>query len=294
MWIIGVDGGGTKCEAGLFTHSGDLLARARTGPANLFANFTGAMACIEQASEQLFSKCQAQHNISVTQQDCFISLGCAGGSIESVKQHFRQWPHQYAGALLNTDVYVSCLGANKTKACAIFVIGTGSCLAVFTPEDPINMQQFGGHGFILGDIASGAWLGKQALSWYLQALETHPQDTLLLTTLKRELGSSTSLIIETFGQASAREFAELVPVILNVQDSSPTVANWLAQGAAYAANLIERHTDKNQPIFLTGGLATVYKPLIEKRIATAVTIPNKSAIFGAYAAAKDYLNRQNG
>jgi len=38
----------------------------------------------------------------------------------------------------------------------------------------------------------------------------------------------------------------------------------------------------------------VYKPLIEKRIATAVTIPNKSAIFGAYAAAKDYLNRQNG
>ncbi|MFT6268360.1 MAG: glucosamine kinase [Alphaproteobacteria bacterium] len=304
MWIIGVDGGGTKCEAGLFTSNGEILATALAGPANLYANFEGALDAIEQSAEQLLSMCQAQHNITITKQDCFLSLGCAGGSIDSVKRQFQQWHHEYAGAVLTTDVHVSCLAANNAKPCALFVIGTGSCLAVYSPEDdlPINYQQsttqhqakrtlkqYGGHGFLLGDIASGAWLGKLAVSWYLQALETPHQDSQLLSALANVLGDNTSQIIEQYGQAHAGDFGTLAPILIAVQDTSVTLNNWLQEGAVYAASLLINHSTSNVPIFLTGGLAAVYKPLIEKLIGRDVHIPNDTAIYGAYLAAKAYL-----
>ena len=36
MWIIGVDGGGTKCKASLFDENGSVIATSETGPANVF------------------------------------------------------------------------------------------------------------------------------------------------------------------------------------------------------------------------------------------------------------------
>lgn len=315
MWIIGVDGGGTKCEASLFTYEGKRLATALTGPANLFTNFEGAIHSIEQATSQLLNACQEQHNITITRKDCLISLGCAGGGVNAVKKQFQQWPHQYAHALLNTDVNVSCFAANNAKACALFVIGTGSCLAVCQPnkqqaqnslqpksEFMVNIgsaitsqpaitsvsviKQYGGHGFLLGDIASGAWLGKHAVSWYLQALETPSSEVYLQSALAPVLGDSTSNIIERYGQANAKQFADLVPILLSVQHTSTVVQDWLQQGALYAAGLLSKHVSNNAPIFLSGGLSGVYQPLIEELLGKRVFVPDESAVYGAYLAAK--------
>jgi glucosamine kinase len=304
MWIIGIDGGGTKCEAGLFKSNGDMLATSLAGPANLYANFKGSVDAIEHAVDQLLAICQARENITLARKDCFLSLGCSGGSIDSVKQQFQQWQHEYAGAALTTDVHVACLAANNTKACALFVIGTGSCLAVYLPPQdlskehqqsqiPLNakqaLKQFGGHGFLLGDIASGAWLGKKAVSWYLQALETAHQDCHLWVALENVLGNNTSQIIEQYGQAQAGKFGTLVPTLLAVKDTSVTVNNWLQEGAVYATDLLTNHSSGDSPVFLTGGLAIVYRPLIEKLLGRNIYIPNDTAIYGAYLAGKDYL-----
>lgn len=292
MWIIGIDGGGTKCAAGLFNPAGQLVATALSGPANIFANFDGAITSIELACEQLIASFNTQEyadkQTRLTKKDCFLSLGCAGGGIDSAKANFQQWQHQYAGAALNTDVHVSCLAANNAKPCALFVIGTGSCLAVLQKQE---VKQLGGHGFLLGDDASGAWLGKQAVAWYLKALESSSIDTELQDALELALGNSISDIIERYGHATAGKFAALVPTILMVNKTSPNVQRWLLEGAQYASNLLMQHMSLDSPIFLTGGLANVYQALIEEKIGRTIHIPNDNAVYGAFYAGKQYLLR---
>jgi glucosamine kinase len=294
-WIIGIDGGGTKCEAGLFSSNGDLLETALAGPANLYSNFEGAINAIEQASELVLQAYSKQHKVLAAKKDCFLSVGCAGGSIASIQQQFTEWQHGYAGAMLNTDVHTSCLSANNAQPCALFVIGTGSCLAVSELEQTengnakFNVKQFGGHGFLLGDIASGAWLGKQALSWYLQALESPQEDSVLLAALGSTLGRDISRIIERYGQAPARDFGALVPVLLSVKQSSVTVNQWLQEGAQYVATLLNSHNPYSNPIYLTGGLAVVYKPLVEAIIDKDVFTPKESPVYGAYLASQSFL-----
>jgi glucosamine kinase len=290
MWIIGIDGGGTKCDAGLFNPAGQLVATAFSGPANIFANFNAAIGEIEQACEQVIdlynAQEQAKANDILSKKDCFLSLGCAGGGVDSAKKKFQRWQHQYAGAALITDVHASCLAANNANPCALFVIGTGSCLAIFQNQ---KIQQFGGHGFLLGDNASGAWLGKQAVSWYLQALETPNNDNQLQNALALSIGDNISDIIEHYGKASAAKFGALVPILLRVNDASPTVQTWLHEGAQYASELIIQHAQQSLPVFLSGGLAGIYKPLIEKMTNRPIQIPNNNAVFGAFLAGKQNL-----
>lgn len=289
MWIIAIDGGGTKCDAGLFNPAGQLIATARSGPANVFANFDGAIAAIELACDQLIDSANTQDSThpKITKEDCFLSLGCAGGSVESAKIKFEKWQHQYAGALLNTDAHVSCLAANKGEPCALFIIGTGSCLAVFQNH---TVKQFGGHGFLLGDHASGAWLGKKAVSWYLQALEIPNSESELTSLLAHLLGNNISDIIEQYGQATAGKFAALVPKILLVEPDSPTVKRWLQEGAGYVSDLLAQHTSKDTPVFLTGGLATIYQALIINISGRPIHIPSENAVYGAYFAGKQALH----
>lgn len=293
MWIIGIDGGGTKCEAGLFNPEGELVSKARSGPANVFANFSGAVSAIDLASDQVIDhynrQQQATSKNKLTKQECFLSLGCAGGSIDSAKKRFHLWEHKYAGAMLTSDIHVSCLAANNAKPCALLVIGTGSCFAVY---DNDQVTQYGGHGFLLGDNASGAWLGKHAISWYLQSLETPNNDIELQRVLSPSLGESVNDIIEKYGQATSGDFGALVPQILLAQTTSTTVQNWLHEGAKYAADLIVHHVHKDIPVFLTGGLANVYKPLVENMIKKPIHVPNENAVFGAFYAGQQYLQQR--
>lgn len=296
MWIISIDGGGTKCEAGLFTVQGELVASAKTGPANLYANFAGAIQSIEQCCDTLLRNYQVQHKRVILKRDCFLSVGCAGGGVDSIKRQFKQWQHDFGGAALNTDVYAACLAANEGQSCALFVIGTGSCLAIFDSEacrdDNIgaSVKHIGGHGFLLGDNASGAWLGKKAVSWYLQALETPNDENQLFSLLASELGSDTSQIIERYGHAPARDFGALAPSILSLQNTSGMVDVWLDEGAHYAANLLSRHRPSSIPIFLTGGLANVYKPLIGDLLQETIYLPSQNAVYGGFLMGKKCLN----
>lgn len=289
MWIIAIDGGGTKCDAGLFSLEGELISTARSGAANVFANFEGAIEAIELACDQLIASAnkQGSTNSKITKEHCFLSLGCAGGGVESARLKFDEWQHQYAGAILNTDAHVSCLAANKGDPCALFIIGTGSCLAVFQNNE---VKQYGGHGFLLGDYASGAWLGKQAISWYLKSLEIPNSDSELKSILEASLACNISDIIQQYGQASAGKFGALAPKILAAEPSSTTVKKWLLEGAQYVSDLLSEHTLPDLPVFLTGGLAPTYQPLLIKINDRSISIPNENAVYGAYLAAKKSMN----
>ena len=89
----------------MYNIQGVVVAESRTGAANLYANFDGALSEIEAACDILLAHFKATNKTDITKQDCFLSLGCAGAGIDSVQKQFALWQHSYAAALLNTDVH---------------------------------------------------------------------------------------------------------------------------------------------------------------------------------------------
>ena len=291
-WIIGIDGGGTKCRAVLYNAQGSKLAESVTGPANIFADFDGALHSIQSACEQaldtynLANKHQPWHPLTLN--DCTVSAGCAGAGVGSAYERFVQWQHPFKQLFLRTDIHFSCMAANMGQSCCLIIVGTGSCIAFYEPLASVDKVQqtglklFGGHGFLLGDIASGAWLGKKAVSWFLQALESPTHDRDLFDIMASRIGTSVSGIIEKYGRANAGEFGQLVPMLLSTQDKSIHVQDWLQQGADYLIDIVKEHANSDQSIFIDGGLAQIYKPILKSQLALDIYSPKEEASYGAY------------
>jgi glucosamine kinase len=283
MWIIGIDGGGTKCQASLFSPDGRVVAASETGPANLFVDFELALKSINDACALVLAAANSQPGLSLEPSDCFLSLGCAGASIPAAQHNIAQWQHPYADVALTTDIHISCLAANNENDCALIITGTGSSIAIYQNQ---VIRQFGGHGFLLGDIASGAWLGKKAVSWFLQALETPHQDPALHAAVAELLGPNVNDIIQVYGHAKPAKFAALVPNLLSCQAQSHNVQAWLDEGLSYLANIITHHAEPKTDVFMHGGIAHVYQQSLSQRLNRPIMRPKHGAVAGAFAFAK--------
>lgn len=280
MWIIAVDAGGTKCKARLYNMQGDVIAQSQTGPANMFTDFEAAIAAILQAVDTLLV-----NNISaIKAKDCVLSIGAAGANVPIVKQAFSAWQHPFKQAFLYSDLYISCVAANQGQDSVFIVVGTGSSVGILNKQ---QFSQYGGHGFLLGDEASGAWLAKNVLSWYLRALEQLIDENeldaelALMACLKSLVGNKVSAIIEKYGQAKADVFGALVPSLLAIKQQSPCVQAFLHQGVSYLANVLEQHA-QNLPVYIGGGLASVYQPMLQQLLNKPVLLSEQDPTFGAY------------
>jgi len=286
QWIIAVDAGGSKCSACLYTMEGEILGKIQTGPSNLFTDFQAGMFEINSAAMQLLASPTAEA-LGVDAASCIVSIGAAGASIASVQEAFSHWQHPFQNALLESDLAIACYAANQGKACAFVVLGTGSSIAVY--QDGM-LNQYGGHGFLLGDQASGAWLGQKAMRWYMRALEScddvHITEKSLMQALSAKVGNNVDVIITKWGSAKASEFATLAPILIALKQQSTKVSEWLQQGEEYIVDILQQRAP-HLPIFIGGGLAFVYKEAIQARLQKPIVTPQQNAEYGAYLMAKD-------
>lgn len=285
QWIIGIDAGGSKCSASLFDQKGNEMAQVQTGSSNLFTDFTGAMQSIEQGITGLLSHSLALEN-KIKPSDCIVSIGAAGAGIESVQARFTAWQHSFYRTFLFTDLETACYGANEGEDCAFVVLGTGSCVAEYRHKE---MQQYGGQGFLLGDTASGAWLGQKAIRWYLHALDLSVRKTSneasLFESMFDVLGADTNQVITEWGKASPKQFASLTPRILANAESSKQVAAWLQEGSVYLQEILTQKAF-DLPVFLGGGIAFIYKERLQKALNKTMFEAKQNARYGAFCLAK--------
>jgi glucosamine kinase len=282
-YIIAVDGGGTKCKATLYSLNGQKLASAITGPANIFSDFGTAIASILDAAH----KVTQEAGISLEQ--CALSAGCAGAGIPAAVTQFEQWQHPFARLFLMTDIHASCLAANEGQDCVLIILGTGSCVATIVNEE---LSIFGGHGFMLGDIGSGAWIGRELITWYLQSIDGLQPDSLLAKAMMQTVGDSPSKIIEHYAKASAGEFAVLAKIAFAHQQQSPIARSILNKGRNYVVSMVSKKAPDTSSVFVDGGLSDAYLPMLESALAKEIHRPIKSAEFGAYLHAKSVLSHE--
>ena len=154
--FIGVDGGGSRCRARLRDASGALLGEGAGGPGNARlgeAAFNGVMAACLQALEVA----------GLGEADLgrvHAGLGLAGTQQAEDLQSVYGWPHPFASLVVDTDAYVSWLGAFGGRDGAILILGTGAAgLAVVDGR----RTTVGGWGADIADDGSGMAIGRTAL-----------------------------------------------------------------------------------------------------------------------------------
>jgi glucosamine kinase len=286
--FLGIDGGGTKCKARLEDAQGNLLAEATSGPANAAQHLMGSVAAVLEASE----KAIANANIKgLTLNHIHTGIGLAGINIPQVKQTFLKQTLPFASWHITTDLHIACLGAHLGQDGAIVIVGTGSSgIAIH------NNQQLevGGHGFVVGDKGSGAWLGKMAVSHCLETLDGITPNNLLCEHVLSLLNCDNPYdLVSLTLEAKPAFYASIAPLILQLAASQQEDALLLVnQAATYINKLCHRLLIGNlDRLSLIGGITQPLMPYLDSQLQANIQPAKATPEQGAILYAKTKLTK---
>jgi glucosamine kinase len=161
-----------------------------------------------------------------------------------------------------TDGITAVMGAVGRADGVVAAVGTGS---VFAVQRAGVIRQIGGRGLVLGDEASGAWIGRAILRAALRAVDGLQPMTPLLAKLMEEGGGADAVVAFSL-RAQPVEFAVLAPRVVGSGD--PAAMAVMAEAVADAAEAVAllQGDDGLQVMFL-GGLGTVFADRLAGRFA---------------------------
>jgi glucosamine kinase len=298
--ILAVDGGGTKCKASLYNEAGEVLGSATSGPANVFSDFKQACTSIVEAANECLKQVNQRIQAKPIQlNDLLLSAGCAGAGISQADRAFNEWHSPFKHKLLTSDLHISCLAANKGENCVLAILGTGSSFAVLKDA---SCHQYGGHGFVLGDHASGAYLGKRALQVclaYFDRLATGSAEVAGDKAVERFVDSISKVakaqsvedIVQQYAKASPEIFATITPEIFALANKhNKTAVTLINEACEYIVDMFTEIRESDaQPCFLAGGLSQSFLPYLENEYNLKLRISSNTAEYGAYLHARAYI-----
>jgi len=298
-YFVGVDAGGTHCRASLYDSAETVIGTGIAGAANVFSDFKKAMQQIDLAVDSAVRG--SKH--AIDKKSLIVGAGCAGGQTAQAKKRltlFNNMP--YKQLFMTSDLHASCIAANGGGDCVVMITGTGSSIAHYQEN---RVTQYGGHGFIHGDEASGAWLGLSAVQLLLKGFDNIIDDEEFCSVIAQAIGLdymstirnaeqhvSVSHILHYFRKKLASDYAKLAPIIIALHQHGNATANALInQSVDYLLSVLRLNAldDDSLPIFITGGIAQSYQPLLQHEIGRPVLGMRRVAQDGAMLYAKSQM-----
>ncbi|WP_440906469.1 N-acetylglucosamine kinase (plasmid) [Catenovulum sp. SX2] len=286
-FIIGVDGGGTKCRARLYSTQQGFIGTGLAGPANPARHFESAM-------QSILDACQAAIDDAVlpnvTLADCHVGLGLAGVNLDTVAEKVMAWQHPFKSRFLTTDLHIACLGANDNQDGAVIIVGTGSCGLVSSQQKQVLL---GGHGFPVGDYGGGAWIGFEALRYCLRSLDGVAESTSMNPQILRFFNSKNATdIAEIMLNARPADYAKLSPIVFDAAEAGDAAATDIIQQGAAQISALARQLLSHQPerLSMIGGVSLRIQPWLDKDILRSIQAPIFQPDFGAVFFALNQLN----
>lgn len=249
--VIGLDVGGSTSRAHVADLQGHPVRHAKGEGGNPFAHGEAAVAAIgATVREALTGLDPAAVTASV--------MGLAGGVGAHADAFTRLWAALGLPApRMVSDIELAFASGTNQQAGSVLVSGTGA--AACHLEGGRIVRTADGHGWLLGDLGSGVWLGREAVRLTLSMLDRglHNPPGLAHAVLLRLLGEvpaareAIERVIATIHEAPVRELAALAPLALGDREIV----------AAAAAHLITtlgvvRDPGDASPLVLGGGLLT--------------------------------------
>jgi len=287
-FLLGVDGGGTRCRARLCAASGPRLADAVTGPANIRLGFKPAMIAVMSAVEQCLDQAGLPKNDLDRVTACLALAGASEPTQLAVAQRHK---YPFAHTVLVTDAQAACVGAHRGGDGGVIIVGTGS---IGWGELNGRQHRVGGWGLPISDEGSGAWIGCEALRQVLWAHDGRVPWTGLLDDLFIHFRRDPHAIVRWTTRASPRDYGSFAPLVVSHASRQDAVAIELMQRAAghidaLAARLISADV---RPLALVGGLADAMAQWVSSDTRRHLIQPAGDALDGAIALARMAVESQ--
>lgn len=254
--VVGIDAGGSHTRCAVVDTDGRVLGRADTDGANPISTSAVSVALTAALRASLGSLRRA---------DALV-LGLAGS---------RALGRDAADRLLAAAVDDTGLVVDRLIVCtdveAAYAAGTaepdGAVLVAGSGAVAARIIGFGiarsvdGHGYLLGDRGSAAWLGRKAVQAVLAELEGRGPRTALTpsvldrlpTTLRAEEGDEQALVTVAYAHPPAR-LGEFAPLVESCAMQGDPVAVDLLEAAVGALVATARPVAAD-PFVVTGGVA---------------------------------------
>ncbi|MDL4914728.1 MAG: BadF/BadG/BcrA/BcrD ATPase family protein [Enterobacterales bacterium endosymbiont of Blomia tropicalis] len=275
-YLLGIDGGGTRCRARL-TLNGTVLAETTGGPANVWSDYNAALQNVEQLTVQVMAQAGLPPQ---TLAQTILVAGLAGANIASVKARLASWQPPCVAVQVVSDVEIACIGAHAGEPGAVFITGTGSQGAAWNGE---YFTLLGGWGFALSDQGSGAELGRRALRLALLAHEDIIEKTDFSTRLMAQFDDSPETMLLWSRDATPADWARVVPQIVAAAQTGDRHAYALLQQTAEDIGLMVRRLTRLSAgrLALMGGLAEPIQPWLAADTQARLVAPQYDALAGA-------------
>lgn len=287
--VIGVDGGGTGCRAAIADADGRLLGIGKGGPANIMTDLDQAKANIVQAATRA---CVAAGIAPAEMSNMPALLGLAGAGVGEYGNRIATIL-PFSRSVVETDALIALHGALGEHDGAVAVIGTGS---VFMARTGGNLRKVGGWGFMVGDLGSGARIGRALLQETLLVHDgVHPPSALTDEVLS-SFGSQAADLVEYAHTAKPGQFGAFAPIVFDYAERDDPVALSLVDGALRS---VEEALQAIMPpgcdrLCMLGGLGPRYESRLSDRYRNLVRPPLGDALQGAASLARERFQRENG
>ncbi|MFT4928168.1 MAG: glucosamine kinase [Phenylobacterium sp.] len=283
--FLGIDGGGTKCQAIIYQHD-KVIGSGKAGPANPFHGYEQTIHSVVSATELALEDAGLPPQMI---NQLIAGVGLAGVNLPHLYERVNNWQHPFKMMFLTTDLHIACVGSHEAQDGAVIITGTGSCGFSYAGHRPLTM---GGHGFPHGDKGSGAWMGFKAVEHVLMARDGLAEPTTLTESVCTQFGvkDEIELVTAINGQRSSF-FAQLAIHILDAADAGDLVAQRIVrEGADYISELAGKlWQTKPCRMSIIGGLSPRLTAWLDKDIASRLSAPLSPPEIGAVIFARDQL-----
>lgn len=283
-YVIGIDGGGTGCRVTVCDRAGNRLSQAIGGPANYVTDPASAIQNVLAATHKAtFSVMDAP--LDLTQ--CVAHIGLAGmmdktdaGNIAAAMP--------FARVGVTDDRATTVAGALRCADGLLISVGTGS----FVAAQRGGVQRFlGGWGHVLGDQASGAWLGLQVMRLTALANDGLMHHSDLTQHISARCGGTSIKLVSFVKDAQPPDYAALAPAVIEAANAGDRHGTELMQrGADYLSSCLKTLGFSNsEALCLTGGIGPHYAAYLDPQAQSCLQPPAGTALDGAVHLARELL-----
>jgi N-acetylglucosamine kinase-like BadF-type ATPase len=226
LYIIGIEGGGTKTTAVLCAMDGVILSEAQSGPSNF--HIIGVEKTVSTLLD-LIQTCCHSVGCNVSQIGAVVA-GLAGAGrvndqqriMDSLLEVARLKSIDLEKVSIESDARIALEGAFSGKPGVIVIAGTGSI--VFGKDERDKVYRAGGWGRIIGDEGSGYAIGREAFRSVAKLLDGYGEKTKLLKLFDEKFGLGTQDAIINAIYEEKYDFASVVQVVMEAALKGDSVA----------------------------------------------------------------------
>ncbi|MCQ8781455.1 BadF/BadG/BcrA/BcrD ATPase family protein [Mangrovibrevibacter kandeliae] len=279
-YVVGIDGGGTSCRVAIGDETGRILAQAQSGPANIRTDLEGAHANIVAATTTAAERANLSMDVLGT---AAAVLGLAGGNVGRHAAVLRSML-PFRESRVVSDGLIALHGALGPHDGVIAILGTGS---VFFVRRQGTVRSVGGWGFQVGDLASGARIGRQLLEETLLAFDGVRPGSPLTDRVMETFDGDPRRIVDQVRDATPGFYGSFAPSIVEAASAGDGVAEDILEAGRrdierMLAVIVAPDTDR---ICLLGGLAPTYAARLSDTYLQRLKPPIGDALQGAVAMA---------